>query len=161
VADDSVLAVLPVAGGVREELVEDFGRLPRLLHLGFGLIPLRLSVLRFQPRSNRQPPLELLDENLPSESMAARCFSAAGSLKSNVAGLAGVSVLDQLVVVALSGDDDVAGCDEEVLAGAPRIEDGAAPGAADPMVGLASVEMGRPTAVEKGSMTRTVGMERR
>jgi len=68
-ASDSGLAVLPVAGGFWEELLEYFDRLPRLLQLELNRIPLRLSVLWFHPISSLQPLLELPDDNLLSANL--------------------------------------------------------------------------------------------
>ena len=66
VTNDSVLAVLPVTGGVREELLEDFDRPLRPLQLPVDPLPLHLSVLRFQLLSSLQPLLEQHDVHLPS-----------------------------------------------------------------------------------------------
>ena len=141
VADDSVLAVLPVVGGVWEELLEDFNRLSRLLQLGLDLIPLRLSVLWFHLLSSLQPLLELLDDNLPVADLGldgreVLLRSGVAEEQDLLAGLAGVGVLDQLVVVAVSADDDVTGCHEEELAGVARVEDEETPGPVDGWPGL-------------------------
>lgn len=64
VAEDTVLPLLPVAGDVREELLEGSDRLPRPLQLGQGLIPLRLSVLLIHLLNILRPVLELLDDDM-------------------------------------------------------------------------------------------------
>jgi hypothetical protein len=92
--------------------------LDRLLQLGPGVIPLRLSPLRFHLIRGLQPLLELLDEsNLGPDGREVLLGSGLAEEQNLLAALAGVSVLNQLVVFSANTDKDVTGCHEEELAG--------------------------------------------
>ena len=154
-AKNSVLPPLPIYRDISRELLKNFNSRPYYFQLRQD--HLRLTVL-IHLLTILQPALQLLNDDMRATNPRLDMLLGSSVYKQQdiPAALAGVAVLVEHIGFLIRVEDDVSGCDKVL----PELRGSEMKNPPVPLIyGIASAEMGRPRAVEKGSPTWAVKLE--